>query len=193
MKTTPVIFLDRDGTINEEVNYLYKPEQLHILPGVPQAIRLFREAGYRIVVVTNQAGIARGYYQEQDVKRLHRYLNEKLKESQAGIDAFYFCPHHPVHGIGAYLTECRCRKPGIGMFEQAQADCPVAREQSWMIGDKALDMQAGRAFGVRTVLVGTGYGSSEKEEADYDFFAETLMDAATAIVGGAESQGCKES
>lgn len=188
-----VIFLDRDGTINEEVHYLHRPEDLVLLPGAAEAIRTFREHGYRTVVVTNQAGVARGYYTEEDVCKLHAYMNELLKRGGAWIDDFFYCPHHPIHGIGPYKKECRCRKPGIGLFEQAEAQFPVDKAHSWMIGDKLLDIQAGRNYGVRTVLVGTGYGTEvhgeqlEKGEQPYDIFAETLMDAAGTIIGEEDS------
>lgn len=187
----PVIFLDRDGTINEEVHYLHRPEDLKVLPGVPQAVRRFREAGYLMVVITNQAGIGRGYYTEKDLKILNEYLNQVLAEEQAHIDGFYFCPHHPEHGIGKYKKACRCRKPDIGMFEQAQKDFPVDKSRSYMIGDKLIDTQAGHNFGIRSVLVGTGYGAeifkkqceSRLVTEDYDYYAENLMAAADWIIG----------
>lgn len=208
-----VIFLDRDGTLNEEVNYLHRPEDLKILDGVPEALRKFKEHGYRLVVVTNQAGVARGYYTEADVEALHRYMNEILAPLGAEIDWFFYCPHHPEHGIGKYKTVCRCRKPDTGMFEQAEQLFEVDKAGSWMIGDKLIDVQAGKNYGVRTVLVGTGYGAAVHGElagigemdgagnagaADqagnaaaakregampYDIYAETLADAARAIVG----------
>ena len=160
----PTVFLDRDGTINEEVNYLHRPEDLHLLPGAAEAIRLWNEAGFRVVVVTNQAGVARGYYSEADVEALHQYMNQVLGEKGAHIDGFYYCPHHPEHGIGAYRVQCHCRKPETGMFEAADRDCPVDRKHSYMVGDKWLDTQAGARFGLRTVLVGTGYGAGLYEE-----------------------------
>lgn len=189
-----VIFLDRDGTLNKEVNYLHKPEDLVFLPGVAEALRSFREAGYRIVVVTNQAGVARGYYGEKDVEILHAYMNDCLRQQGAGIDAFFYCPHHPEHGIGAYKTVCRCRKPGTGMFEMAEKLFTVDKAHSWMIGDKLIDVQAGINYGVNTVLVGTGYGAREHGEAlkklslhqlkrlPYDIYAETMTDAAREIL-----------
>ena len=143
-----VVFLDRDGTLNEEVNYLHKPEDMKLLPGVPQALKKLKDAGYKLIVVTNQAGVARGYYTEEDVKILHQYMNQLLEKEGAEIDAFYYCPHHPVHGIGAYKKVCNCRKPGTGMFEMAEKDFPVDRAASYMIGDKRIDAQAGKNFGV---------------------------------------------
>ncbi len=154
-----VIFLDRDGTLNEEVNYLHRKEDLRLLPGVAQAIRMWREQGYKIVVVTNQAGVARGYYQEADVEALHEYMNNLLRQEGAGIDHFFYCPHHPEHGIGKYKTACRCRKPDVGLFLMAEKFYQVDKAHSWMIGDKLIDVEAGRNYGVRTVLAGTGYGA----------------------------------
>ena len=184
-----VVFLDRDGTINKEITYLHRPRDLVILPGVPQAIRMLRSSGFRIVVVTNQAGIGRGYYTVEQMHALHRHLNERLKEDGAAIDSFYFCPHHPEHGIGEYKKTCRCRKPGIGMFEAAEQKYEIDRSRSFMVGDKRIDVEAGHNYGVTGILVGTGYGREEREksrqlgeEPFYDFYAETLMDAAEFIV-----------
>jgi len=185
-----IIFLDRDGTLNEEVNYLYRKEDLRILDGVPQAIRLWKQQGYKIVVVTNQAGVARGYYRESDVKALHAYMNELLGAQGAEVDHFFYCPHHPVHGIGPYKISCHCRKPETGMLEMAEQYYQVDKAHSWMIGDTLNDVKAGRNYGVRTVLVGTGYGAAQRESAGaqegqpYDIYAETLMDAARAILAG---------
>lgn len=207
MKNEPVIFLDRDGTINEETSYLYRPEELRILPGVAEAIRLFCLTGYKIIVVTNQAGIARGYFTEQDVERLHRYLSRRMEENRAHIDAFYYCPHHPVHGIGKYRITCSCRKPGTGMLEMAADQFLIDKKRSFLIGDKLIDMEAGQAFGLRTILVGSGYGAKEharvlfqgakteeaapgitimEKGAPYEMFAETLLAAAQVITGKRE-------
>lgn len=165
-----------------------------MIPGTAQAIRMFHEAGYRVVVVTNQAGVARGYYTEADVEALHSYMNSLLMKEGARVDAFYYCPHHPEHGIGAYRTVCRCRKPGTGMFEAAERDLGkrIDRAASFMIGDKLIDVQAGHHFGVRSVLVGTGYGAGAREAQpqegggapEYDMFAEDLLEAARMICGG---------
>ena len=213
-----VIFLDRDGTLNEEVHYLHKKEDLRLIEGAADALCRFRKSGYRLVVVTNQAGVARGYYQEEDVKLLHEYMNEILRPLGAEIDCFFYCPHHPEHGIGAYKKNCSCRKPDIGMFEQAEQYFQVDKAHSWMIGDKLIDVEAGKRFGVRTVLVGTGYGAKARQEwmnrgqwiegygergkLPYDIYAKTLADAACAILegededrgtmGGQRAYGCFE-
>ena len=184
-----VVFLDRDGTINEEVHYLYRPEDFKFLPGVPEALKMLTDSGYKLVVVTNQAGVARGYYSEADVVKLHGYVNELLKPYGTGIHGFYYCPHHPEHGKGRYKTVCGCRKPGIGLFEQAEKDFSVDKSASYMIGDKLLDTEAGQRFGVTSILVGTGYGAElhkeqqEKgEKPSYDHYAEDLSQAAQWIL-----------
>ena len=166
-----VVFLDRDGTLNEEVHYLHRTSDLKLLPGVPEALRMLKEAGYRLVVVTNQAGVARGYYGEEDVKSLHIYMNHILECRGASIDAFYYCPHHPEHGIGPYKKECSCRKPGTGMFEEAAQRFEVDKPHS------------------TTILVGTGYGSGIRSQEEkegippvYDFYAEDLVKAAQWII-----------
>ena len=194
-----VVFLDRDGTINEEVHYLHRPEDLRILPGVAEGIARLRRAGFRIVVVTNQAGVARGYYGPEDVEQLHACMNRQLEAAGAKIDEFYYCPHHPEHGIGAYKTACRCRKPGTGMFEMAQKKAPVDKSRSYMIGDRELDMKAGRNFGVGCVLVGTGYGAEEMEQAKregrepfYDYYAENFAQAADYILRREENRTERE-
>lgn len=186
----PVVFLDRDGTINEEVNYLYRPEDLRLIEGAGEAIRLLNQAGYRVIVVTNQAGVARGYYTEEDVEHLHGYMNSLLEKEGAHVDAFYYCPHHPEYGIGKYKKVCHCRKPDIGMFEMAERDLPekIDRGHSFMIGDKLLDTQAGKRFGVCGILVGTGYGESLRGEIDasrkYDYYADNLLEAVKAVLDG---------
>ncbi len=185
-----VIFLDRDGTLNEEVNYLYRREELILFDGVPEALKLFKEHGYRLVVVTNQAGVARGYYGEEDVVKLHRYMNDLLRPRGAEIDAFYYCPHHPEHGIGGYGISCHCRKPETGLFEMAERRFAVDKARSWMIGDKMSDILAGKNYGVHTALVGTGYGAEvnreqeKKGEVPYDIYGATLLEAARKIIGG---------
>ncbi len=126
MKLPKIVFLDRDGTINEEVNYLHKPEDFRFVPGVPEALRRLHEAGYLLIVITNQAGIARGYYSEADCEALNRYMAEMLAAQGTVLTAAYYCPHHPVHGIGAYRRECSCRKPKDGLFLQALADLGIA-------------------------------------------------------------------
>lgn len=194
-----IVFLDRDGTINEEVHYLYKPEDMILLPGAAEAVRRLNEAGFRIVVVTNQAGVARGYYSEDDVKRLHEYMNWQLKAQGAHIDHFFYCPHHPQEGIGAYKRECRCRKPETGLLEAAEKYYEVDKSHSYMIGDKSADTEAGRRYGVSTVLVGTGYGADiHRKQLEsgkpwpYDHYADTLLLGAGWIIGREQENKIKQ-
>lgn len=184
-----IVFMDRDGTINEEVNYLFRSEDMKLLPGAARAIGRLNRAGFRVVVATNQAGVARGYYTEEDVRRLHRYMNEELEKEGAHIDRFFFCPHHPQAGLGPYRTDCECRKPKPGLLRMAEQEYEVDKAHSYMIGDKLADVQAGQSYGVTGILVGTGYGKEERKLAEegreplcYAYFAENLEAAADWIL-----------
>lgn len=184
-----VVFMDRDGTINEEVHYLHRSEDLVLYPDVADGIRRLNEAGFKTVIITNQAGVARGYYKEEDVEALHQYLNEELKKSGAHIDAFFYCPHHPEYGIGTYKTDCECRKPKTGMFFKAEELYEIDKEHSYMIGDKLIDIEAGCRYGVRGILVGTGYGrefhdkvSAGEEKKIYDRYADNFKNAVDWIL-----------
>lgn len=152
------VFLDRDGTLIEEVNYLARPDQVKLIPGAAEAVRRLNEMGVLVVVVTNQAGVARGYFPESRVAEVHAHLSALLARHGARIDAYYHCPHHPTAGIGRYRVDCDCRKPKPGLLLTAAHDLGIDLSRSWMIGDKPCDAEAGRAAGCRTVLVRTGHG-----------------------------------
>lgn len=154
------VFLDRDGTINVEVQYLSQVEDFQFIPGVPWALRCLKDAGYLLVVVTNQSGIGRGLYDEAALESIHNHMHEDLAHFGASIDACYFCPHHPEHGTGDYRTECGCRKPLPGMLQQAALDLDIDLAASYMIGDKLIDIEAGRAAGCMPILVLTGHGGA---------------------------------
>ena len=147
-----VVFLDRDGVINADIGYLWRREDFVWIPGAPAAIRLFNERGRPVVVVTNQSGVARGYYSEQDVESLHRWMNDELNRQGARIDAFYFCPHHPDGAIPEYTRVCDCRKPQPGMLLQAMEDWRADPAKSFLIGDKESDVAAAAAAGIRGYL-----------------------------------------
>lgn len=152
------IFLDRDGTVNMEKNYLHRPADWTWTPRAPEAIRGFNRLGFLVIVITNQSGIARGYYRPADVDLLHGYVNRLLEKSGAHITAYYYCPHHPDFGErGA----CRCRKPEPGLIYRAGADFAIDLPQSYLIGDKISDLKAGLSAGVTPILVTTGYGQEE--------------------------------
>lgn len=155
------VFLDRDGTINVEVEYLSQVDDFQFIPGVPWALKRLKDAGYLLVVVTNQSGIARGYYDEAALAEIHEHMHQDLASFGASLDACYFCPHHPEHGTGDYRTECGCRKPLPGMLERAAADLDIDLAASFMIGDKLADIEAGIAAGCTPMLVLTGYGNKD--------------------------------
>lgn len=155
------VFLDRDGTVNVEKDYLYRFEDLEFVPGAEEAIRRLNESGYFVVVVTNQSGVARGYYTEEDVENLHNQIAGRLAASGARVDAWYYCPHHPA-GKGSYSLPCQCRKPLPGMLLEAAARYDINLAESVMIGDKRIDVEAAIAAGCRPILVRSGYGRAEQ-------------------------------
>lgn len=152
------VFLDRDGTINEEVGYLDRMEKLQLIPGAADAIRWINESGMKAVVVTNQSGITRGLFDEAFVAQVHARLREMLRAEGALIDAFYFCPHHPTEGRVEYLKICDCRKPAPGMLLRAAEELRIDPNHSYMVGDTLKDIEAGARAGTRGVLVRTGCG-----------------------------------
>ena len=147
----PAAFLDRDGVLNVDHGYTHRPEQLEWIDGAQDAVRLLNEAGYLVIVVTNQSGVARGYYDEDAVKSLHAHMQRNLAALGAHVDAFYYCPHHPEGTVKSLAVSCRCRKPGTGMLEQAASEWPIDRNASFLIGDKDDDMAAAHAFNIRGV------------------------------------------
>ncbi|MDY3552451.1 HAD family hydrolase [Gemmata sp. JC717] len=153
------VFLDRDGTLIEEVHYLARPEQVKLIPGAADAVRRLNAAGVLVVVVTNQGGVARGYFPESRVTEVHEHLAALLAQQGARVDAFYYCPHHPTEGSDAYRVVCDCRKPRPGMLLTAARDLDIELSRSWMIGDKPCDAGAGHAAGCRSLLVRTGHGA----------------------------------
>lgn len=184
-----VIFLDRDGTINKEVNYLYRTDDFKFIPKATKAIKNFHHLGYQVMVITNQAGVAKGYYGEDDIKRLHAYLDELLKKEATYIDAYYYCPHHPAGIIKKYSYPCPCRKPNTGMLEKAFVDYPIDRENSILIGDKESDIDAGKRAGIgRCILVRSGHPINESDikatEIYDDIFEVSQILKKESLVGG---------
>lgn len=149
---TPVVFFDRDGVLNADIGYLWRKEDFVWMPGAPETIHLFNQLGWRVVVVTNQSGVARGYYQESDVQSLHAWMNEQLAAQGAHIDSFYFCPHHPQGAQAKYAVECDCRKPGPGMILRGLAEWTADPADCILIGDKESDIAAATAAGIKGYL-----------------------------------------
>ena len=178
------VFFDRDGTLNVDVHYLHRPEDFIWIDGAKEAIKYVKDQGYLAILVTNQSGVARGFYPEGDVVAVYNWMNQELAKIGTELDALYYCPHHPKVGIGKYKIQCHCRKPETGMFEKACDDFGVDIANSWMIGDNVGDIKAGNNFHLRTILVRTGYGSKlEKEGFNlYQYIADDLYDAVSNFV-----------
>lgn len=158
----PAAFFDRDGTIIREIGYLSRPEQVELLPGAAQAIARLNSLEIPVVVATNQAGVARGYFSIADVAAVHARLDELLAADGARIERYYFCPHHPQYGEPPWRQQCACRKPRPGLLLRAAEELGLDLSRSCMIGDKLLDLAAGAAASCRTLLVRTGYGREEE-------------------------------
>ena len=159
----PAVFLDRDGTLIEEVGYLDRLERLSLFPWTVDAVRLLNRAGLPVVVVSNQAGVARGFFDESFVHELHRHLDERLAAGGARINRYYFCPHHPDAPVQKYRVNCQCRKPGAGMVRQAADELDLEPAMSFVIGDRWLDVELAANVGATGVLVRTGYGLTEED------------------------------
>ena len=157
-------FLDRDGTINVEVGYLSKPDDLELIPGAARAVARLNDAGYIVVVVTNQAGVARGYFTEEDVRLVNQRMIEVLGPWGARIDGIYYCPHHPDFGDETYRKDCDCRKPNTGMVTQAAQEFDIDLSRSYVVGDHMGDVLLGINAGARSIHVLTGHGDSEREK-----------------------------
>lgn len=182
------VFLDRDGTINEEVGYVNHIERFKLLPRVSEAIRLLNQNGIKVIVITNQSGVARGYFPESLIHQVHKKMQDLLREQAAYVDGIYYCPHHPQEGIFPYRQTCNCRKPKTGMIDKAVKTFDIDCRRSYMIGDRGVDIEFGHKIGAKSILVLTGYGKGEweynrdqwKEKPDY--VANDLYEAVEWII-----------
>jgi len=183
------VFLDRDGTINQEVNHLILPDQIELITGADTAIRRLNRSGILAVVITNQPVIARGEVSEEGMNRIHARVDKLLGAGGAYLDNLYYCPHHPDKGFSGEVNQlkikCDCRKPDIGLINQACHDMNIRRNDSWIVGDSTSDIEAGRRSGLRTILLRTGYaGSDAKYNVRPDYFATDLLEAVDWILLG---------
>jgi D-glycero-D-manno-heptose 1,7-bisphosphate phosphatase len=172
----PAVFLDRDGTMIEDVGYLDAITRVKFFPWTIDAIRALNRAGLPVVVVTNQSGIARGILDEALVEATHRHLAERLEAGGARVDAYYHCPHHPGGSVAPFARVCDCRKPAPGMIDRAAADLGLDAARSFVVGDKWIDVQLGRAVGARAILVRTGSGAVEAPRAPAGVRADAIVD-----------------
>lgn len=183
----PAIFVDRDGTINEDIGYVSRPDDLIIYPWAAEAVRLINEAGFKAIVITNQSGVARSLYTEETLAAIHERMSRELAREGARIDAIYYCPHHPRIGDERYRRACECRKPGSGMLRRAAREHAIDLARSYVIGDKASDINLATGAGSRGVLVLTGYGretlaSIDRWPCEPALIADNLLGAVKLIL-----------
>lgn len=168
---TIAVFIDRDGTICKDVHYMRRPEQFELLPGAAEGIKLLNELGVNVIVATNQSGLARGYFTEADLQKIHERMIEELSKRGARIDAIYYCPHHPN-------DNCDCRKPKIGMLKQAARDFDLDLRKCFFIGDKRLDVETGRNGGCESILIP---GPETELGTKADYMTANLREAAKLV------------
>ena len=187
MGKNPAIFLDRDGTINEEMGYINHIDRFKIFPFVAESIKIFRKNGFKTIVVTNQSGVARGYFTEELLNKVHTKLANFLEENGTKLDGIYYCPHHPSEGTGRYKLECNCRKPKTGLIEIAAQEHDIDLKKSYMIGDRYKDMKFAQNLNIKSGFVLTGYGKGEYEHQKQtwsympDIIAKNLKEMAQKI------------
>jgi len=162
-ETSIGVFLDRDGTINEEVGYVNHVDRFRLLPGAVEAIKELNRAGLMCVVVSNQSGVARGYFPESLVWEVHRMMRSLIEAEGAYLDGVYYCPHHPAEGDPPYRKDCPCRKPKIGMLKMASEELGIDLRRSYVVGDRMMDIRLAENAGSKGILVLTGYGKGEWE------------------------------
>jgi len=186
------VFIDRDGTISEEVGYVNHASRYRVFPFAAEAVRTLNKAGWLAILVTNQAGVARGYFKEEMIGDVHNVLSHELERGSAWLDAIYYCPHHPSVGEPPYRQDCDCRKPRPGLIRRAATDFGLDLARCWMVGDRHSDTELARNAGVRSAFVLTGYGRGEMEHQSHgwqhrpDLIAEDLLEAVRAIVISSE-------
>jgi D-glycero-D-manno-heptose 1,7-bisphosphate phosphatase len=183
------VFIDRDGTISEEVGYVNHVSRYRVFPYAAEAIRVLNDAGWLAILVTNQAGVARGYFKEEIIGHVHEILTAELAQGGARLDAIYYCPHHPSVGEEPYRLDCDCRKPRPGLIERAAREFSLDLAACWMVGDRYSDTELARNAGVRAAFVLSGYGRGEWEHQretwrhQPDMIAENLLEAVRKITG----------
>ena len=177
------VFLDRDGTIIEDIGHLDRVDRVSLYPWSIDAIRALNRSGFRVVLVTNQSGIARGFLTEAIVEEVHRHLASVIAEGDAHIDAYYYCPHHPEGSVQPYAQHCACRKPGRALVDRAVEAFGIDPSRSFVIGDKWLDVELARTIGGRGILVRTGYGAAEERQPPAGLTADAIVDNLIGAVG----------
>jgi D-glycero-D-manno-heptose 1,7-bisphosphate phosphatase len=186
----PAVFIDRDGTINEQMGYVNHLSRFVILPGVAEAVRLLNQNCFHAVIVTNQSGVARGYFPLDLVHEVHDFLDASLKKDHVTLDGIFFCPHHPHGSVPEFAKRCDCRKPETGLIDQACRSLEIDLRNSYAVGDRCDDIEFARRAGVKGILVKTGYGLGEikfllpRSTAKPVYIAEDLLHAVQWIING---------
>ena len=184
----PAVFIDRDGTISEEVGYVNHPSRFRLFPYSAEAIKILNDSGWLAILITNQAGVARGYFSEDVIVSVHDRLKHDLHNGSAQLDAIYYCAHHPTVGEPPYRLECDCRKPQTGLIDRAGKDFEIDITASWMVGDRYGDVELARNAGLHSAFVLSGYGRGEWEyqrtawKQEPDIVSENLLEAVKTIV-----------
>ncbi len=173
------VFLDRDGTIAPDVNYCRRPEDFNLFPGAGEAVKLLNNHGFKVIVITNQSGIARGYFTVQTLEQIHQKMVDELSHSGAVLDAIYYCPHHPDDG-------CECRKPKTALFRQAAHELDIEFGRSFVVGDASIDIEAGKTLGCKTILL-TANPKQDDKPTQSDYTANNLIKAAQWILKNTKS------
>jgi D-glycero-D-manno-heptose 1,7-bisphosphate phosphatase len=186
MMASKAVFLDKDGTLIENVPYNVRPDRIRFYPGALQALQALHAAGWLLVIVSNQAGVARGFFEENDLIPVEEHIRQTLERAGIPLGGFYYCPHHPDGSVPAYAVECTCRKPEPGMLLQAAQELDIDLQQSWMVGDILNDIEAGNRAGCATVLIDNGNETEWflSDERQPDFIVTHLSEAAQAILTG---------
>lgn len=181
-KMNKAVFLDRDGTLNIDYGYVHKIDDFHFIEGSIEALKKLKEMGYLLVLVTNQSGIARGYFTEQEFLQLTEWMDWSLADRGVDLDGIYYCPHHPEAKLAEFKQDCDCRKPKSGMLLQAIEELNIDPARSIMIGDKIEDLFAGQGAKIRTnILVRTGKEVTAKEEDEADYVLDSIADLPSLI------------
>ncbi|MBN1627855.1 MAG: HAD family hydrolase [Deltaproteobacteria bacterium] len=184
----PAVFIDRDGTVNEQMGYINHPDRFIILPGVAEAFRILNKNGFLAIIVSNQSGVARGYFPFELVDDIHALMRGYLKKEDAAVDGIYFCPHHPRGAVPEYSVDCDCRKPKTGLIKKACEQFDIDMSRSYMVGDHYTDMELADRAALKGILVKTGYGRGVMEynlpkmTFKPSYIAEDLLDAVKWIM-----------
>lgn len=187
---SPGVLLDRDGTLIREVGYLRRLEQVELLPRAGDAVHLLRRNGLKVAVITNQSGVARGFFDADELAKIHQEIERQLAGSGAFLDAIYYCPHHPIEGAGPYRVSCQCRKPDVGLATRAAAELKIDLARSYVVGDQSRDMELAARIGAKGIAIRAGRREGGEPTRERGFLAVAdLWEAAQWIIQDLRARG----